>query len=241
LKARRVGLGLCIRYIRAVGLRLALLVAGLLGSAASAASTCYGTVANGRLERGVQLSSSGANFQPYSSAAVAIGRTFVHSTVRDIVTTAYGELEKTGPKKVFVYGEAGWEEGGQIRPHRTHRNGLSVDFMVPVLDAKGRSVPLPGGVTNRFGYDIEFDGEGHYEDLRIDFEAIAEHLYQLDAAARARGYGLALVIFDTPYLPKLFATKRGPYLKANLPFMKGRPWVRHDEHYHVDFAVPCKR
>ena len=23
-------------------------------------------------------------------------------------------------------------------------------------------------------------------------------------------------------------------------FMKGKPWVRHDEHYHVDFAAPCK-
>jgi len=22
--------------------------------------------------------------------------------------------------------------------------------------------------------------------------------------------------------------------------MKAKPWVRHDEHYHVDFAVPCK-
>jgi penicillin-insensitive murein endopeptidase len=112
--------------------------------------------------------------------------------------------------------------------------------MVPVLDDAGRSVPLPGNVINRFGYDIEFDGEGRYEGLRIDFDAIAEHLFQLDAAARARDSGLALVIFDTPYLPKLFATKHGPYLKAHVPFMKGRPWVRHDEHYHVDFAVPCK-
>jgi len=25
-----------------------------------------------------------------------------------------------------------------------------------------------------------------------------------------------------------------------LNFMKGEAWVRHDEHYHVDFAVPCK-
>jgi penicillin-insensitive murein DD-endopeptidase len=221
---------------------LALLIAGLFpGTTAGAASTCYGTVANGRLEGGVALVKSGPNFQPYSSAAVAIGRTYVHSTVRDIVAMAYGELQETLPRKVFVYGETGWEEGGQIRPHRTHRNGLSVDFMVPVLDAKSRSVPLPGKITNRFGYDIEFDDEGRFEDLRIDFEAIAEHLFQLDAAARARAGGLALVIFDTPYLQKLFATKRGPYLKANLPFMKGRPWVRHDEHYHVDFAVPCKR
>lgn len=45
---------------------------------------------------------------------------------------------------------------------------------------------------------------------------------------------------DTPFLPKLFATHRGAYLQQNLAFMKGKPWVRHDEHYHVDFSVPCK-
>ena len=28
-------------------------------------------------------------------------------------------------------------------------------------------------------------------------------------------------------------------LKA-LPFMRGKPWIRHDEHYQVDFGVPCK-
>jgi hypothetical protein len=42
------------------------------------------------------------------------------------------------------------------------------------------------------------------------------------------------------YLPKLFATQRGAYLQQHLNFMKGKPWVRHDEHYHVDFAIPCK-
>ena len=52
--------------------------------------------------------------------------------------------------------------------------------------------------------------------------------------------GIALVIFDTAYLPRLRATPRGPYLQQNLKFMKGKPWVRHDEHYHVDFAVNCK-
>jgi penicillin-insensitive murein DD-endopeptidase len=56
----------------------------------------------------------------------------------------------------------------------------------------------------------------------------------------SRGVGFALVIFDTPFLAKLFATPRGAYLRSNLPFMKGKPWVRHDEHYHVDFAIPCK-
>ena len=87
-------------------------------------------------------------------------------------------------------------------------------------------------------YAIEFDANARYRDLRIDFDAMGEHLYQLDRAAKARGVRLALVIFDTAYLPRLFATPHGAYLR-DLPFMKGKPWVRHDEHYHVDFAVPC--
>ena len=48
------------------------------------------------------------------------------------------------------------------------------------------------------------------------------------------------MILDPPFLPKLLRTQRGPYLEQNLRFMQGKAWVRHDEHYHVDFAVPCK-
>jgi penicillin-insensitive murein DD-endopeptidase len=29
-------------------------------------------------------------------------------------------------------------------------------------------------------------------------------------------------------------------LKANIKFMQGKAWIRHDEHYHVDFSFPCK-
>lgn len=101
-------------------------------------------------------------------------------------------------------------------------------------------MPLPTSLSSRFGYDIEFDAQGRWDQYRIDFPALAEHLYQLDAAARARGEGLAKVIVDPRYVDRLFATPRGPYLKTRLAFMKGKPWVRHDEHYHVDFTVPCK-
>ena len=112
--------------------------------------------------------------------------------------------------------------------------------MVPVRDAKGRSVPLPSGVWNKFGYSIEFDSKGRFEDLAIDFEAIAEHLYALHAAAKAKDIGLERVIFDPVLLPRLYKTRRGEFIKSNISFMKGQAWVRHDEHYHVDFAVPCK-
>jgi penicillin-insensitive murein endopeptidase len=219
-----------------------LAIAGLFAatSAVASESTCFGTVSNGRLENGVRLPISGANFSSYSSLAANLGRTYVHSKVLEVVVDAYSALEKSTPRTIFVYGETGWASGGRIRPHRTHQNGLSVDFFVPVRDRSGRSVPLPTSVTTRFGYDIEFDTTGRFEDYTIDFEAIGEHLYQLHVAATARGVGIALVILDPPYLPNLFATTRGSFLQQNLKFMKGAAWVRHDEHYHVDFAVRCR-
>jgi penicillin-insensitive murein DD-endopeptidase len=76
-------------------------------------------------------------------------------------------------------------------------------------------------------------------DLSIDFTALSEHLHQLNLAATKNGASIALVIFDPAYLDRLFATPRGPSIRS-LPFMKGKPWVRHDEHFHVDFGIPCR-
>jgi len=205
-----------------------------------AESQCFGSVSNGRIEGSVSLPSDGANFVAYSSLAASLGRTHVHSKVAEVVLRAYAALGKESPSTRFVFGETGWPSGGRFRPHKTHQNGLSVDFFVPVKNSSGQSVPLPTGVTNKFGYNIEFNESAKFDGYEIDFAAIGEHLYQLDQAARSRGVGISLVIFDNPYLPKLLATPRGSYLQQNIKFMKGKPWVRHDEHYHVDFAVPCK-
>lgn len=209
-------------------------------STLAAESICYGTVGNGRLQNAVPLPSSGDNFSPYSSAAHLLGRTYVHSKVAEVVVASYAALAKNAPGKVFVYGESGWASGGRFRPHHTHQNGLSVDFMVPVVDRTGRSVPLPTGIGNKWGYAIEFDADARFGQYRIDFEALAEHLHQLHTTARAHSIGIALVIFDPPYLGRLFATARGRYLEQNLKFLRGKSWWRHDEHYHVDFDVPCE-
>ncbi len=212
----------------------------------AADSVCYGTPANGRLERAEQLPKSGQNFRAYSGAGVALGRTYAHARVVRAVESAYAQLATAMPNTVFVYGETGFERGGRFRPHKTHQNGLSVDFMVPVLDTHGRSVPLPGSAANRYGYDIEFDAQGRYRLdskrlYRIDFEAISEHLYRLHRAANAAGAPIDRVIFEPAYLPKLFATKRGAYLRRHLRFVRGKVWWRHDEHYHVDFMTACRR
>lgn len=226
------------RYLRLISVLAAALLA-FVCLPAWAESTCYGTTSKGRIEGAVQLPKSGANYSAYSDLGVSLGRTYVHQLVQDIVVAAYSALVSAAPGRVFVYGESGWKSGGRLRPHRTHENGLSIDFFVPVTDSSGKSVPLPISAFNKFGYGIDFDAEGKFGGLAIDFEAIGEHLYQLSVAAKKANVPIARVIFDPPYLPKLFATKHGDF-QRNINFMKGNAWVRHDEHYHVDFGVPCK-
>ena len=208
---------------------------------AEKASTCYGTSVNGSLKNGVVLPENGKNFEPFTTLAVMLGRTYVHSTVKMIVVDAYKDLAKQFPDKVFVYGETGWEEGGEISPHKTHRNGTSVDFMVPVLDRNGKSVSFPANIFNKFGYNIEFDKNGKYEDLVIDFEALAAHLYFLNETARKHNVGIQRVIFDPRLKPLLLQTKYGKKVKGKIKFNTRQAWVRHDEHIHVDFAIPCEK
>lgn len=204
-------------------------------------STCYGTTSNGWLKNGVQLPDSGDNFVAYSHLAGLLDRNYMHSTTRDIVLSAYADLNKNQPEKVFKYAETGHEEGGRFRPHKTHQNGLSIDFMVPVLDKEGYSVHLPTHPFNKYGYDIEFDSNGNYDDYRLDYEAMAAHIVALHKAAKAHKAGIWRVIFDPELQPQLFKTSNGKYLKKHITFSKKRSWVRHDEHYHVDFVIGCKK
>lgn len=212
----------------------------IASSALGSESVCFGRTAKGRLENGVALPQSGVNFTAYSRFASLLDRTYVHSKVADVVADAYAAVAKVQNELIFVYGESGHEKGGPFPPHRTHQNGLSVDFMVPVRDKSGRSVALPTHPLNRYGYDLEFDRRGRMKGYRIDFEAIALHLEALDRSAKKHGIGIERVIFDPAYLPMLFATSRGAYLQSKMTFMRRQAWVRHDEHYHVDFALPCR-
>jgi len=223
---------------------LALLAAWLLflpTYAYTEVSTCYGTTSNGWLEAGVRLPGNGANYESYSTLASLLGRTWVHSTVMEIVLSAYANLETEQPNKQFKYAETGFRQGGEFKPHKTHQNGLSVDFMVPVLNADDESVHLSTHLFNKFGYDIEFDENGNYNGLRIDFDALAIHIVQLHKETKKRGHDLWRVIFDPKLQPQLFKTKYADYLKENITFSSKRSWVRHDEHYHVDFSIPCNR
>lgn len=225
---------------------LATAIAGFVGYVAwlgldgPQVSRCRGTVATGSLEAGRRLPYAGDNYRSYSLAGFLIGRTFVHGTVRDAMQDAYSVLARERPELRFIYAEGGWPWGGSILPHKTHRNGTAIDFHVPVRTSDGVVSELPTTLFNQFGYAVEFDKSGRSGGSVIDFEAMALHLTALDRAARAHGISIQRVIFDTDLQPKLLATPAGARLRGRMAFNKSQSWVRHDEHYHVDFDVPCR-
>lgn len=218
-----------------------LLVLAPLVYADKSPSHCYGTTQVGHLENGWQLPSSGKNYEAYSSIGVMLGRNYVHNKVHSVILAAYKTLEISAPEKKFVYGESGFKEGGKFKPHKTHQNGLSVDFFVPVVNSKGVSVTLPISPVNKFGYNIEFDQAAKFEELHIDFEAMAKHLLAINTAAKSQGVGIRVVIFENAFQKMLFSTPTGKTLPSLMKFSVKKPWVRHDEHYHIDFEVACKK
>lgn len=210
----------------------------VLGSLESdAPSASIGTTSNGSLENGKRLPSRGDNFVTYSSLGSLLGRTCAHDKVRDTVLDAYGRVASSHPDTRFTYGEASWCSGGSLKPHRTHQNGLSVDFMVPVLGPDGQPASYPAWPWTKFGYAVEFDKDGANADYRIDFDALAGHLLALDNAAREKGIRIRRVIFAPDLRDELFDAERGDEVRRRLSFMRGAAWVRHDDHYHVDFEI----
>ncbi len=70
------------------------------------------------------------------------------------------------------------------------------------------------------------------------FDAVAAHLAAVDRVAGRRGTSIELVIFAPELVRRLKADPQRRKLVENVPFMQGDAWVRHDEHYHVDFTSP---
>ena len=200
-------------------------------------SQSIGNVANGKLINGKRLPSSGDNFVTYSRLGSLIGRNGVHNMVRDVILESFDALLRDYPDYKYVVGETSWLSGGSMKPHRTHQNGLSVDFMVPVRNHNNEIEILQTNLFNKFGYNAEFDSTGQNEEYYIDFESIAIHLYYLNGAAIKHNVKIDLVIFDPALQKLLFKTEYGTKIKDKLRFTTKPVWIRHDEHYHVNFII----
>ena len=190
-------------------------------------------------ERYVSLPFSEKNFTVNSLPGYSAGRYYLKGKTAAAVLAAYARLARDLPERPYIYGETGWSGGGSFWPHRTHRNGLSIDFITPVytLDKAGNKTPttLPCNVTTLWGYSIRLDAAGRYKNYVLDAPAMIAHLVALAAEAPAFGLRVERVIFDPPLL-KLLRKTPGFAALGGMRFMENQAWFPHDGHYHVDFT-----
>jgi penicillin-insensitive murein endopeptidase len=208
---------------------------GLLLLESSRPSVSHGSVRDGWIEGAKRLPYRGENFTTYSFPGYLFGRTYVHEKVRQTVLDAFALSAEKAPETTFVIGETGLPHGGIFHPHRTHRNGLSVDILTPLL-RKGRPYQTHH-LFNLWGYGLEFDNEGKLnENTAIDYQSLGVIILAFKEAAARNGLTIEKVIFDPVLRPPLFATEAGKEIR-DLPYTKNRIILRHDDHFHIDFGI----
>lgn len=176
---------------------------------------------------------SGSNFSSYCLPCIAALRTYARNPAIETVVAAYGDLAKSHPKTKFLYGEIGFPDGGRFRPHKTHREGLSVDLMMPLKNGK----VMRTNVLNRYGYDVEFDKSGKGDQGEIDFQSLNALIAALNTQAKIRGGDIRRIFLAPDLQPELKSA--APNTLSGIRFNKRQSWVRHDDHIHVDFTFPC--
>lgn len=204
-------------------------------------SISSGTVSNGRLKNGRIFPFKGPNFIYFDSTSYLSKHAFTHEKVHRTVLETYKQFETILPGFEFGLMECSNEHGGKIWPHRTHQNGLSVDFMSPLLKNGESSTDF--NTTGLPHYLMDFNENGVYtEDSRysIDFNLIAQHILELDKQARKNGLKIEKVILKIALKDNLFATEYGKQLAASgIYFATNLSELidsLHDDHYHVDFS-----
>lgn len=203
-------------------------------------SQSIGSVSNGSLINGKLFPFIGKNYEYFDKNSYLAGKGFTHSIVKNIVLNSYKELETSIPNRQFKIMECSHQHGGKLQPHRTHQNGTSIDFMMPLIKDNQPYYELDNmGFAH---YLLSFNDQGEYSldsSISIDFESVNIHLLSLENHARELGYKIKKVIIKIELKDELFAAKNGKKLKESNVYLVRNlsPLINslHDEHYHVDF------
>jgi penicillin-insensitive murein endopeptidase len=204
-------------------------------------STSKGTPGNGSIDNAYLIDyklNNSKYFRLISYYFLGIG--YMHSKLYQTLKDAYKECESTCPGIKFKYMEGCSRKGGKQLFHRTHRNGLSIDFMVPKIK-NGKQYRFYDHI-GLWHYLLEFDSDGKLflnKKVSIDFETMAKQIIALDNAARKNGLKVKKVILKINLKDDFFSTKhgkevkrRGIYFARYLPDLVDK---MHDDHYHIDF------
>lgn len=138
--------------------------------------------------------------------------------------------------------ECSKENGGPLPPHRTHQNGLSVDFASPLC-----KFGQPYYTLDTIGaqhYLLDFDKAGKLKTdttVALAFDLIAHHILILNDLSKKHGLKVTKVIFNTDLQDDLKQTEHGSRIVSeNIYLVRSLSSVinsLHDDHYHIDFQL----
>lgn len=205
-------------------------------------SESVGSVSSGKLINGKLMPFSGSNFFYFDTISYLNNRGFTNLKVRNTVVDTYIQLQKEVPNRNFVLMECSNKEGEKMFPHRTHQNGLSVDFMMPLLKDNKPYYKLDSiGASH---YWLEFDDDGKLikdKSVGVDFNIVAQHILLLEEQARLNGLKIKKIIIKTEFKDELFNTEFGKQLQNSSIYIVQSltPLINsiHDDHYHIDFEI----
>ncbi len=201
-----------------------------------------GSVSNGTLKYGKLVPFKGENYQYFDTSSYLGGRAFTSDKVLKTMLDSYQELAAVVPERQFRIMECSNEHGGKLFPHKTHQNGLSIDFMMPLVQGEQAYYGLDD--LGKDHYWLSFDNNGKYskdKSISVDFNLIAQHILMLDQEARKNGLKVSKVIIKIEFKDELFATHYGQQLKSKgiyvVKSLSSMINALHDEHYHIDFEL----
>ena len=205
------------------------------------ASASIGTVGNGSLKHAKLMPYKGKNFIYFDRKSYLAGRGFMNGLLLSSVLDTYDSLSRVLPHHYFNIMECSNEVGGEMFPHKTHQNGMSIDFMMPKLK---NDKPYYGLDTiGASHYALNFDDDGKYTrdpSITIDFNLVARKILLFDYFARKNGLNIFKVIIKIEFKDELFATEYGKILKeSGIYVVQGlSPLINrlHDDHFHLDFG-----
>ena len=201
-------------------------------------SKSIGTRSNGKLENAYLFPYTGTNYKYFSFISYYfLNNAYSNSRVYNTVIDAYKSLEETCPDNTFYIMECSDKHGGKLALHKTHQNGMSIDFMIP---KKKNWIQY-----NNIGllhYLLEFDHSGKlnfHKTVEIDYETMAKHILALDKAGKKHGLKIKMVILKIELKDDFYKTKSGKLVKEKgIYFAQSLGhWTNkmHDDHYHIDF------
>jgi len=205
-------------------------------------SKSEGSRSKGKISNAYLMPYSGKNFSYFSWLSYFImDNGYINSKVHNTLISAYKICETTCPDIQFKVMECANKQGGKMMLHRTHQNGLSVDFMVPKI--KNHRQHKWYDQLGLWHYLLNFTEDGKLKNnkkIGIDFETTAKHILALDDAARQNGLAIKRVILKINLKDDLFKTESGKKIKQKgIYFAQAlQPSVdnMHDDHYHIDFV-----